>query len=163
MSVAEFARSASIDKREVYKRIDKELAEYIKKDNGRIEVSADALKFFDGSVTTSQLDTVSKKEEPPQETTRNDKETVKSLEATIAEKSNQISLLQLQNEKLEEQKKESKELTDKLLKLLEQEQELNRNSQLLLAQSQEQVKRLEAPQADKRSIFNIFKRTRAEQ
>ena len=67
---------------------------------------------------------------------------IKVLEQQLAEKDKQIEDL---NRQLNEAAKHEREMTDRLAALLEQANELQRNNQILLAQTQ-QIKQIEAPQ-----------------
>lgn len=168
LTITEFAAAAGISRQTIYNNLDTRLSKYVKiNDAGKKVISSDALSVFGvKDLTEFDADLMSNLDAKHQDdlTQLDTNFIVDVLRKQLEEKDKQIMFLYEEisslRRQIEEKDKHIREQTNQILKLLESSQELQRNSQILLARQQE-VKRLE--EGKKKSfISRLFKKGKSE-
>ena len=155
LTVAEFSKRTGVSKKRLYSDLNGRLKPYMVLENGIKKIQEEAIVIYGITQATTNIPQEQHTEEKKQpqaivnnneaiasatkiaelEATLKGKEAlIGMLEATIEEQKAEVKRTQ---EKIDEKDKEIRENTERF-------QELLRNSQILIAQQQEQIKRIEA-------------------
>jgi len=152
ISIAEFASRVGITRQAVYKRVDRGLQQFIIVDNdGRRRISTDALELFNQEVDSKvdiNMSTVDS--EVDNKGYNGSQQALETLQAQLEIKDKQLFI--------------KDEQISTLHSLLREQQELNKNNQILLGATNpalienKQNKSTEQPgQSKKKSFWNFFK------
>ena len=175
ITIAEYAKIRGCSTAAVYKRLDTTLKPYKKTVNKKTYLSRQLL-VDEGLITVDNQSGKNPVEIQPVEQTVDNGlkltkeaespallEVVKALERQIEAREKEIDRLHQENNdlkiQLNEAAKHNQENTEKLMELLAQAQELNRNNQLLLAQArqplqlEETEEKKEAPKPEQKKSF----------
>lgn len=136
ISVAEFAKLKGVSKQAIYKKLNNTLNPYVVKVEGRTMLDADALEIGDFQPTVKQQNQPNQPYQPLNSSTV-ENELRKQLEEhreTIDRQRREIDELRL---KLEHKEEQIEGMTARLLSMAEYQQELIKNSQILVAQAQQ--------------------------
>lgn len=150
--IKEFANKVGVSTQAIYQRLEKDLQSYLKVEDGKKTLNIKALELFNTRpVANDNLQGI-------------DNELYKTLQDTLNMLQEQIRIKdeQLKNKDylIEQQRSDyNKQLQAKDLQI-ERLNKSNENNQILIAQTQERVKQLEAPKEEplkeKRSFLDIF-------
>ena len=180
LTIKELANEVNITTQAIYQRLDKDLKKYLQIIDGKKMINAEAIiKVFGqkNKINENNIESTCKpitnqksinfasdfqpKESKLQSDLQENKdalqETIKTLSKQLDEKDKQIKSLQdelnLQNEHVRKQ-------SDRLVNLIEQVNELQRNNQVLLAQKDiESTKEITQTKEDRKGIFGwLFKK-----
>lgn len=139
--IKEFADKVGVSTQAIYQRIEKDLQSYLKIENGKKLLNIKGLELF--NIKESCKDNL-------QEI---DKQLYNTLQDTLNVLKEQI---EAKDKQLMEQRLDYiKQLEAKDLQI-ERLQKSNENNQILIAQTQERVKQLEAPKEEKRNFLDIL-------
>lgn len=180
LTIKELANEVNITTQAIYQRLDKDLKKYLQIIDGKKMINAEAIiKVFGQKnkinenniestckpITNQKLINFASDLQPKESKLQSDlqenkdalQETIKTLSKQLDEKDKQIKSLQdelnLQNEHVRKQ-------SDRLVDLVEQVNELQRNNQVLLAQKDiESTKEIAQTKEDRKGIFDwLFKK-----
>lgn len=139
LSVKDFAKLAGVTKQAVYQRLNTDLSSFVKLENGKKCIAKDALQLFQSNSSKGDQESL----------------IVKAYESTLTVLKSQLEVKDLQikalNDRLEE-----------MSKRLEEQVELNKNNQMLLAMEKKALTveepAAEAPEKKKHSFLGIFRK-----
>ena len=129
LTVKEVAEVASVTTQAIYQRLKKDLKPYVEYENGRAALNPDVLKILNKENIASATRGMAA-------TTELLQKTIDSLMEQLATKDAQIASFQ---EEIVKQNGHSREQSDKLIALVEQVNDLQKNNQILLKAAQDHV------------------------
>lgn len=149
LTVKEVAEIASVTTQAIYQRLKKDLKPYVEYDNGRTALNPDVLKVLN----KENIASATRGSDATTELLQN---TIESLMDQLATKDAQIAAFQ---EEIIKQNGHSREQSDKLIALVEQVNDLQKNNQILLKSEQDratlsaQNSHVQADQGERRGWF----------
>ena len=155
LTVAEFSKKTGVSKKRLYDDANGKLKPFIVLENGIKKIQEEAIAIYgisEATTSIAQEQHIEEKKQPQAPESYNNAiasaTKIAELEATLKGKEALIGILEAT---IEEQKAEAKRTQEKIdekdreiKENTERFQELLRNSQILIAQQQEQIKRIEA-------------------
>lgn len=168
LTIAEFAERAQVSKQAIYKRLSKDLTQYLKQDGKKKLLSSEALALFVSTTVENMVELVEQPVENKVETVETNKYPASAYLITqLEEKDKLINQLQITiSEQLEQIKKLQEQISSQsqtFTDLLTKQSQIQENFQILLAQQKQQlstsVETVEQPtETKKRSFWNkLFK------
>lgn len=151
LTIKEVAQKAGVSTQAVYQRLDKDLKPYLQVREGKKYLKAGVLELFNKAPLQAPLQEVDK------DLQRGLQAIVDTLREQLAQKDKQIETLQSE---LKEQNAHVRAQSEKLVLLVEQVNELQRNNQVLLKAEQDKNKAQELPPAS--SFPPVFNTEEAE-
>lgn len=160
-TVNELSQQLGITKQAIYKRLKVDLSKYVVESNGQKLLHKSVIEEFNKNIKTNISN---QKENYLNEINEHLKKQLEDKETLINRLFVQMESLTTQvgnlSREVEEQNKHNREQSTQLVELLKQVNELQRNSQVLLAQNNEQIAEIsnkDKEQPTKRKWFNWFK------
>lgn len=138
LTIKEVAQRAGVSTQAIYQRLDKDLKPFLQVQDGKKYLEAGALELFNKAPLQETLQEVDKGLQSGLQ------ELVEALKEQLAQKDKQIEALQGE---LKEQNAHVRAQSEKLVLLVEQVNELQRNNQVLLKAEQDRNKPQELPEA----------------
>lgn len=151
LTIAEFAERAQVSKQAIYKRLSKDLTQYLKQDGKKKLLSSEALALFVSTTVENKVETVENMVELVEQPVENTVETVETnkypasayLITQLEEKDKLINQLQITiSEQLEQIKKLQEQISSQsqtFTDLLTKQSQIQENFQILLAQQKQQL------------------------
>lgn len=127
LTIKEAAEIASVTTQAIYQRLKKDLKPYLQYENGKKVLKSDVVKVLNKDEVTSTSQDTDANTELLQSA-------ISSLTAQLATKDSQITALQ---DEVIKQNVHSREQSDKLIALVEQVNDLQKNNQILLKTEQD--------------------------
>ena len=138
LTIKDVAQRAGVSTQAIYQRLDKDLKTYLQVKEGKKYLKAEALELFNKAPLQPPLQEVDKDLQSGLQAM------VDTLREQLAQKDKQIETLQSE---LREQNAHVRAQSEKLVLLVEQVNELQRNNQVLLKAEQDRNKAKELPEA----------------